>query len=76
MSLIYLVSYPEIETDLYKKLLSLISQCTNQEILSIKKIMIHIGLVWEKEDLDDPILAQFLTKAQYAENGLREVASI
>jgi hypothetical protein len=76
MSLIYLVNYPEIETDLYNKLMTIINECTDQEILSTKKIMIQLGLVWEREDLDDPIFAQFITKAAYAENGLREVSNI
>ena len=74
MSLIYLVNFPKIDTVLYTKLLYIIETCTVHETLSARNTMTRMGIVWTEETLDDPILAQFLTKAAYAEYGLQKVA--
>ena len=74
MSLVYLLKYPKIDTELYNLLISIVNSCTTNEALSARNTMIRIGIVWTDETLDDPILVQFLTKAAYAENGLQKVA--
>jgi hypothetical protein len=72
----YLINYPKIDTHIYNTLIAIASSCTPGDALSAKKTMTQIGIIWTDDTHDDPIFAQFITKAAYAENGLREVASI
>lgn len=75
MALIYLVNYPKIDTIIYNNLISIMDNCTAHDALRAKNSMNRIGIIWTEETLDDPILAQFLTKASYAENGLQKIPS-
>lgn len=76
ISLIYLINYPKIEVLLYSVLIAIVSNCTPNEALSAKNTMTRIGIIWSDNTRDDPIFAQFLTKANYAEHGLRVVTAI